>query len=567
MPARLRELARRALPGRWLGAWLVLACAAVVAIYLLGTMGQEAWDDGLFFKRIGLHLLGHGVAAWNLEDGPVYGNTSQGFQLVALVPLLIDPEHYLAWVRILSAAAMVALFAVLARGARREGGSPGDLALAWGVALLAAAAPYLLLLVQSGMETAVALLLLAVNLLVVRRAPASRRGVAAVAATTVAVFLTRPDAVLISLVVIAAHGWARAGRPPWRAVLACVAALAAVVVALWLYFGTPVPLAFYLKSRALTSYTSDFVELSLVLKRRNLIGLVVMAAPLLYVAGHGRGAWSWSLLGAFALFTVYHLVSTIEVMGWYARFYVPGLVPLALAAMAAAPRFRERSRPWVTLVFCASYAAGILYAYDHRLVFDAKDGLISRAPLPLYLGYAAGWAVLLVGARLHAGVAAALVAVPLAVGGVRGLPPLAVGLPSDEVLIARYIDGITTVRGLRTVRACVPEPMHMYHTEIGVPGVWFAGSTITDMAGLMDRDIALHGMDFEARCLRDRPEVLFLPHRNYKALRAQIAAGTCLRGYRRVVRESSSPLYVRSDLAPGFLECARGVGERWVVRR
>ena len=567
MTARLRELARRELPGRWLGAWLVLACAAVVAIYLLATMGLEAWDDALFFKRIGLNLLGHGAAAWNLEDGPVYGNTSQGFQLVALVPILIDAEHYLALVRILSAAAMLGLFAVLARGARRDGGSPADLALAWGVALLATSAPYLLLLVQSGMETAVALVLLAVNLLVVRRAPATPRGVAAVAATTAAVFLTRPDAVAISLVVIVAHGWAQRGRPPWRVLLACGAALAALLAALWLYFGTPVPLAFYLKSRALTSYTPDFVELSLLLKRRNLIGLLVMAAPLLYVAGHGRGAWSWSLLGSFALFTVYHYVSTIEVMGWYARFYAPALVPLALAAMAAAPRFRGRSRLGVSLLFCAVYVLGVLYAYDHRLIFDAKDGLISRAPLPLYLGYAGGWAVLLFGARLHAGAAAALVAVPLALGAVRGLPPTAFGLPADEVLIARYIDGITTVRGLRTVRACIPEPLRMYHTEIGVPGVWFPRSTITDMAGLMDQDIALHGMDFDARCLRDRPEVVFLPHRNYKALRSQIAAGTCLRGYRKVVRESSSPLYVRSDLVPGFLECARGVGERWVVTR
>ena len=565
--SRLRELARRELPGRWLGAWLVLACVVVVAIYLLATMGQEAWDDALFFKRIGLHLLGHGVAAWNLEDGPVYGNTSQGFQLVALIAILIDAEHYLALVRIFSAAAMVGLFAVLARGASRDGGSPRDVALAWVVALLAATAPYVLLLVQSGMETAVALLVLAVNLIVVRRAPASRRGVAAVAATTAAVFLVRPDAVAISLVVIAAHGWAQAGRPPWRVLLACGAALAAIVAALWLYFGTPVPLAFYLKSRALTSYTPDFVELSLVLKRRNLIGLLIMAAPLLYMAGHGRGAWSWSLLGSFALFTLYHYVSTVEVMGWYARFYAPGLVPLALAAMVAAPRFRERSRLWISLLFIAVYTAGILYAYHHRLVFDARDGAISRAALPLYLGYAVGWAVLLVGARLHAGAAAALVAVPLAIGAIGGLPPPSVRVPTDEVLIARYMDGITTVRGLRTVRACLPEPLHIYHTEIGVPGVWFAGSTITDMAGLMDRDIALRGMDFDARCLRDRPEVVFLPHRNYAALRRQIAAGTCLRGYTKVVRESSSPLHVRNDLLPAFRACARRVGERWVVNR
>ena len=544
---------------------MVLACVAVVAIYLFGTMGREAWDDSLFFKRIGLHLLEHGVAAWNLEDGPVYGNTSQGFQVIALLPILIGGEHYLALVRIASAAAMLGLFGLYARAGRQAAASPSDLAVTWGVALLAASAPYLLLLVQSGMETAFALLVLAVNLLVVARAPASRRGLLAVAGTTVAVFLTRPDAVAISLFVIAAHGWARDGRPPWRALLACAAGLAAALAALWLYFGTPVPLAFYLKSSALTSYTSDFVELSLTAKRRNLVGFLVMAAPLLYVAGHGRGAWSWSLVGAAGLFCAYHYLSTIEVMGWYARFYAPAMVPLALAALAAAPRLRQ-ARPWMTLLFGAVYLAGILHAYDHRLIFEAKDAPITRVALPLYLGHAFGWMVLLLGARLHAGVAAALVAVPLAIGAVRGLPPVKLRMPTDEQLVARYVDSVTTVRGLRTVRACMPEPLHLYHTEIGVPGVWFPRSRITDMAGLMDVDIALHGMDFEARCRRDRPEVIFLPHRSYRSLRRQIAAGTCLRDYRRVVRDSSSPLYVREDLAPELLACARGVGERWVTR-
>ncbi|HTE54615.1 MAG TPA: hypothetical protein VK698_27365 [Kofleriaceae bacterium] len=566
MMARLRELARREVPGPWLGAWLLAACAAVVVVYLTSGLGLEAWDDSHFFKRIGLNILEHGTAAWNVEDGPVYGNTSQGFQLLALIPLLLDADHYIAIVKVMSALAMVLLFAVYLRAARRmvADATPSDRAIAWGAAFLAACAPYLLLLVHSGMETSVALVVLALNLVVIHGAPRTRAGIAAVVGTTVAVFLTRPDAVAISLVVIGAYGWGRDGRPPWRVLAWCGVGLAAVLGALYLYFGTPVPLAFYLKSRALTVYTPDFVELSLALKRRNLIGLMVMAAPLLYVAGHGRGAWSRSLVASFALFGTYHYFSTIEVMGWFSRFYVPGLVPLALAAIAAAPDLRRRSRPLVTIAFCALYLAGVLYLFEHRLIYDATDGAISRVPRALYLAYAIGWSVLLIGARIHAGAAAALVAIPLAVGAVRGLPPMSLRFPSDMPLIERYMDGITTVRGLRSVRECIPEPLRLYHTEIGVPGVMFQRSTITDMAGLMDQDIAFHGMDFDARCQRDRPEVIFLPHRNYKALRARIARGTCLRGYRRVVRDSSSPLYIRSDLAADFLACARRVGDKWV---
>jgi hypothetical protein len=133
--------------------------------------------------------------------------------------------------------------------------------------------------------------------------------------------------------------------------------------------------------------------------------------------------------------------------------------------------------------------------------------------------------------------------------------------------VARQIDRQTTVRGIRALRACIAEPLHIYHSEIGVPGVMFQRSTVTDMAGIMDQEIALHGLDFDARCGRDRPAAIFLPHRNYRALREQIARGTCIRGYRRVVRDSNSPLYVRVDLAADFVACARAAGDRWVGSR
>ncbi|HKE14259.1 MAG TPA: hypothetical protein VKB80_05330 [Kofleriaceae bacterium] len=496
----------------------------------------------------------------------MYGNTSQSFQLVALIPLLIDADHYIAIVKVLSALSLVGLFALYARAARTlvAEGSREGWALALGVALLAASAPYVLLLVHSGMETCLAFVVIAINLLAIHRGAESRRDAAAVVATTVLVYLTRPDAVAISLVSMALCYWGRERRVPWRILLACGLALVAVLGLCQLYFGTPLPLAFHLKSRALTIYTADFVRIDHAVKVRNLFGLLVMAAPLLYVAAHGRSAWTAALVASFALFTGYHYFSTIEVMGSYARFYLPGLVPLALAAIEAAPRLRERSRPLVTILFCALYAAGVAYLHHHRIIYDGKDQLISRVAGDLYIGYALAATILLAGARLHAGAVAALAGVPILVTAVTGLRAPAPRLYSDRELLARHIERPTTLRGIRAVEACIPQPFHLYHTEIGVPGVLFPDSTVTDMAGLMDQQIALHGMDFDARCARDRPEVIFLPHRNYHSLRDQIAHGTCIHDYQRVVRDSSSPLYIRKDLIPTFLPCAHRLGDRWI---
>jgi hypothetical protein len=51
-----RGMARFEIPGRlvrWLGVGLVVAYAAVVAVYLASGLALEAWDDSYFFKRIG----------------------------------------------------------------------------------------------------------------------------------------------------------------------------------------------------------------------------------------------------------------------------------------------------------------------------------------------------------------------------------------------------------------------------------------------------------------------------------------------------------------------------------
>ena len=73
----------------------------------------------------------------------------------------------------------------------------------------------------------------------------------------------------------------------------------------------------------------------------------------------------------------------------------------------------------------------------------------------------------------------------------------------------------------------------------------------------MSNRIALEHPRFDDECRVEAPEIIFLPHKNYVALNREIAQGACIRNYTLAVRRSSSPLYVRNDLAPSFLACAR----------
>ncbi len=558
LPSVWRQISRLS----WWPLALFAGYFVLVSLHWMSGTAVEAWDDAHFFKRIGLHILEQGTASWNLGEGPVYGNTSQLFQLISLLPLLLAKAYYMSAVKIILAASSVLLFFQLSRSARRL--YPEE-PLALGLVFLAASSPLLLLLMHSGMETIPALAILALNLYCVIRNDHSRPGTVAVVLTTVLVYLIRPDALIITVVVCASYYLLEERKLPWRLAIYCALALGVTLLLMYLYFGTAFPLSFHLKSRALTTYSEHFANLDMRGKRKNIISILLMAAPLLYVAGHGKGWWRTSLVLSVIAFISFHYLSTVEIMSYRARFYLPVLVPLTYAASASAQRFRERSWWPLSLLFSALYLWLILYFFDERMIWVIKEGLMSRVPRALYLSYGLGAALLLVLGKFRPRVASLALVLVTLLGAYRGLPfPKKLVLHSDEVLLNKQIVRYTTVRGIKSVRACLAQPLHIYHTEIGVPGLVFDKSVITDLAGLMDREIASEGLDFDRRCLADMPELIFLPHRNYKVLRSEIAGSRCIQSYTRVVKESSSPLYLRSDLLSDFLECSQGVDDRWI---
>jgi len=116
---------------------------------------------------------------------------------------------------------------------------------------------------------------------------------------------------------------------------------------------------------------------------------------------------------------------------------------------------------------------------------------------------------------------------------------------------------LNSMTGIDDVKRCIAEPTTVYHSEIGVPGVLFPDSTVTDLTGLMNRRIAFERPPFDGYCLASPPEVLFLPHWTHESLNREIADSECLQLYARPrgVPESSSTLFIRRDLVARFDAC------------
>lgn len=529
-------------PRWWLGGYAVLVC-----LFVAQGSDRPPYDDSYFFKRFALNFLDYGTFAWNRADGPVYGNTSQLHQLIVTMVTAVTRTRTLSVVRVLLAAALVFGLAVMLDTARRY--------QARSAALLAFCSPIVLFCALSGMETALVLALLALLLSVLTPRGAAQRHWALAPCLCVVLWLARPDTLILSI-----PAWLFASyreRRRWlQGILLIASAIALCLVAFRLGYGTALPLPFYAKQRAYSPYDPQFLEISRLGSQHRFSVFVWAAAPLGLLALARRDAWNAVLLGSMLAFVLYHFVTTVDIMGMHGRFYAPALPHLALAASRgeqahAGSRWRFASAALFLLLVAALFAAELPPVGG----LNIDDNLTT---IYYVLGTIAGLYVLLVPQRgfLHV-LAPALVLLLAAAACLDGFHPRRRLLRSDRSMLALHQARYSVWNGLDTLRACFGDAIHVYHSEVGVVGLRFQHGKVTDLAGLLSPDWLFRRVSFDAACQRDRPEGLFLPHRVYVGLNEEIQRSACIKGYVRVVEESSSPLYVRRDLHQRYAACDR----------
>ncbi|HEV8246640.1 MAG TPA: hypothetical protein VGP93_12770 [Polyangiaceae bacterium] len=524
---------------------LVIGYALVVALFVLGTLGREPYDDSYFFKRVALNAWEHGALSWNPSDGPVYGITSQLFQLVSLAVTAVVPDFTVFATRLVLSLCLLAAFALtLSTSYGRDRGL---------AATLACCSPLLLFSVDSGMETALALALIALCIWLLYGEIGQQRHWALAPVVVLLAWLTRPDVVLLLVPPLLTRRWALRGRAPVREVLLLALGFGAFLLFFKLYYGTALPLAFYAKERAFSPYDATFVQASTIAQHWHWGLFASVALPLVLVALERRDRTNLTLLGAALLFVAYHAGTTIDVMGMHGRFYAPASLLLVLAAARAGS---QRSKP---ALMALSYLLIMAALALVNFLPGAQSGF-ERVPLPYYAASGLGALALLLGPAFRwampASVAPLLAASAVAVVFAHGLRLRAP--PRDDDYLRIHESHVTVYRGLERLRACVGDGISLYHSEVGLPGLRFARGKVTDLAGLFNRGWLFREYDFDAMCQRDRPEAIFLPHRNYAALNREIVGSKCLTGYALVVPESSSPLYVRKDLLSLYENCSVG---------
>lgn len=521
------------------GCWLAAAYAASLTIVFLGTTEVGLWEDGYFVKRFAYNLWQHGSFAWNPADGPIYGMTSQLLQLLGTALYALAPQHMVLGLKASLYMAALGCLLVLTRIARRQGRD--ELAIL--PAVVALSSPLLLEVAQSGLETTLAAALVAGSAGCVLGFARAERSPSAMAAWLWLVYLARPDAVLIPGVLLLALS----GHQPRRLLRAALPSALGFGL-LWLafraYYGTALPLPFYLKTQALAGSARLDPALFAAEKVKNASQFAFFALPLLYIALHERSREVIGLLASGLALVAYHAFATVETMGHHSRFYLPALVPIALAASLVYPRFLQR-RSWpLALCGCALYLAAFVslerldQAHQVAIMLDGWR----------YYPYLGCCALLLLTPVALRSLSAAAVVAALLLGAFVSYPVHNLRFEDDETILLRQIAPRRVFRGLAKLRERLP--VHaLFHTDMGAPGMLFPEARVIDLDGLLNEDVTLRHRSFEALCNAERPEAIFVPKPAYVRLRREVLESQCLHAYSSVERVAHAPhLMLRNDL-------------------
>ena len=488
------------------------------------------FDDGFMFYRYAMNFRhGYGIA-WNAGGPHVFGLTSLPWFLVVLAGsyLVRDPLHLLVLSSCITG--VIALF-TMAWSASRHARSAWMRSLWVQFPLLAV--PLLLdsrfgVSWANGMETMLGLLVMAVFVdqsWEFRLRPTAGRSVL-LALLGALCAITRPEALLCAVLLPTVLWYLLSSRKDVRPLALYLGTLFLLVAAdlffNWRYFGTPVPLAFYLKS--LHGYDGYRLYLNPFGYTATFFGIAVL--PMLTLAGcaqrtHGRTLAAFLLpLGAEVLY----LLTVTQIMGWQARYYVPFLPLLYFPAiMIADEAICAGGVPRWSTVRVVTFLAVLLTCgvYVSRVTtllgrFVAKRRLIYLTP--------------------------------------KFFPD-----PEPEIVTT---DWTIPWHAIVNMTAKLPQGTKMEASEVGLLGAAAPQVTLIDSVGLNDAYMARHPLGIDYLFAQD-PDLIWLPHPDYTRLYGTFASDPrLLRDYEFYAEAAEWGMAIRKA-SPRYAEVKRQFAAYW----
>ncbi|MFO7625972.1 MAG: hypothetical protein R6V62_01780, partial [Candidatus Fermentibacteraceae bacterium] len=366
-----------------------VSLAGFVSVYSPDRLHTEFDDSYMYCRYASNFLSGHGFS-WNFQDGPSHGATSPAYLvLITCLKQLFHPENSLLLSSASFLAGLIGLLLLVSAGYLRGRGGHKSIPLL-AIPLILASSSFRFHSF-TGMETTLSFAsnsLLILSVLLYGRKPG------AVTFTTVLLFsvftfTVRPDngvyALLFPPLFLLAVGRIRIKK---ALILAGLFA-AAVGILLFVYtglFGSALPVPFYAKSGG---FFIGYVDAA----NWNAAGYILtflrdtapFTAAVILLAGKKKVLELLSVLAPLTITFIY-LSSTVQIMGWFARYYFPS-IPFAVLSAWIVMDDAMSNRIRLSAGYLAKRTAVLLLVFLPVFCSPVRTGvtgLWSNAPISLF---------------------------------------------------------------------------------------------------------------------------------------------------------------------------------------
>jgi hypothetical protein len=468
---------------------MTINCALLLNFLAFAWQYEPHLDDAFMFYRYAENLKAGLGISWNPDAVPTYGLTSPLWLFVILpftyLPLL--PKDVLtltSWLTCVAALAVV--FQTLRENTRSS--SPYMASAIAATALL----PILLSFsfrrqAVSGMDTMLSLLANAFVVLSVLRyakGPSTQRAYASGAAALFAT-LVRPENALCAILVPLFHWYQLGSSRSVRHLLGLAALpISGTILFLainWAYFGTPLPLSFFVKSlNAYTEFLND--ENAVRYLFMFLSGMSAYVACSVFAASR-RQLRSMCVFLIPVSLTFAYLLTVRHIAGLNGRLYFPFL-PYVVVPTVMALDARLLDKKWRALEVGAKALAAFL-----ALILLRPDSILAT---PMEQAYR------------------------------RLVLPASVDQPALRNIASEHLPRVPYYTVVRLITdkivSQLPAGSVVAASEVGYLGATAPKVAVVDLVGLNDAHIGLSGFSMDY-LLERRPDLIWFPHTDYVGLR------------------------------------------------